>query len=372
MTPFKSAAKFLSLRIRPWGLITAGGAILSTATVLGFFGSFWWFFDLFSHLRVQYFFGLSAVALLLLFPRRGKAFAFFGLLAIANFCTIAPLYFGKEPRPPEVSRSYRSLLMNVNTESGSPDKVAQAIKRIDPDIMVLEEINNQWLSVLSVPLRAYPYSQTMPREDNFGIALYSKHPFIRSEIRQVGEADIPSVVAELELPDGRLTVIATHPLPPGGAEYSRLRNDQLARLPGLVKQARSPVLMLGDLNVTPWCSHFNQLLSQSGMRNSSQGRGVLPTWPTFFPLLLIPLDHCLHTKGIHISRITIGPKVGSDHYPLVVDFVLIGQARKMEGRLTIGAIRTRLGDDGAALGERAVKDGRRIASDPSDYPGKGR
>ena len=65
----------------------------------------------------------------------------------------------------------------------------------------------------------------MPRQDNFGIALYSKYPFVRSEIRQVGEADIPSVIAELELPEGRLTVIGTHALPPGGADNSRLRND---------------------------------------------------------------------------------------------------------------------------------------------------
>ena len=168
----------------------------------------------------------------------------------------------------------------------------------------------------------------MPREDNFGIALYSKYPLVQSEIRQVGEADVPTVIAELELPDGRLTVIATHPLPPGGPEYSRLRNDQLARLPGIVKQASSPVLLLGDLNATPWCSHFKRLLSQSGLRDSSQGRGVLGTWPTYFPILLIPIDHCLHTAGVHVVGRAAGPKIGSDHYPLVVDFVLTSPSPK--------------------------------------------
>ena len=322
MHRFENAAKLLSLRIRPWDLITATGAILATASFLAVFGRFWWFFDLFSHFRVQYFLGLSAVAVVLIFRHRYKIPALFGVLAIANLCTIVPLYFGRDPHPNEVSRSYRSLLMNVNTESGVPGKVAQTIKQLDPDFLALEEVNDQWLSTLSATLAAYPYSRTMPREDNFGIAIYSKYPVVRGEIRQVGKADIPSAIAELQLPDGLLTVIATHPLPPGGRENARLRDDHLARLPELVKQANSPVLMLGDLNATPWCSHFKRLLREAGLRDSSQGRGVLGTWPTYFPVFLIPIDHCLHTAGIHVTSRATRPNVGSDHYPVVVDFVL--------------------------------------------------
>lgn len=322
MNQVEKAAKVFSLRVRPWDLVTACGAVVATASVLAFFGSFWWFLDLFSHFRIQYFLALSVVALVLLYPRRYKVSAFFGVITIVNFSTIVPLYFGKEPQPAHASRSYRGLLMNVNTESGSPEQAASAIKQVNADFVVLEEINDHWMSALSASLRGYPYSKAIPREDNFGIALYSKHPFTRSEIRQVGEADIPSVIAEVASPDGRLTVIATHPLPPGGRENSRLRNEQLARLPEIVKQANSPVLLLGDLNATPWCTHFKRLLSQSGLRDSSQGRGVLPTWPAWNPILLIPIDHCLHTAGIHVMRKAIGPNMGSDHYPLVVDFVL--------------------------------------------------
>lgn len=169
----------------------------------------------------------------------------------------------------------------------------------------------------------------MPREDNFGVALYSRYPLARSEIRQIGEAAVPSVIAEVELPDGPVTVIATHPLPPDGPENSRLRNEQLARLPGIVKQMRSPVLLLGDLNATPWSFHFKQLLRRSGLRDSSQGRGVQGTWPTYLPVLLIPIDHCLYTAGVHVVGRGTGPRVGSDHYPLVVDFVLTDPSPKV-------------------------------------------
>lgn len=322
MSCCQPAARFLSFRIRPWDLVTASGAVLSVASLFAYLGRFWWFLDLFSHFRVQYFLGLSAVALLLSFRRRYQAPVLFGLLAVANLCTIAPLYFGAEPKPAKVSRTYRGLLMNVNTESGVQANAARVIRELAPDFVALEEVNDQWLSALSPTLREFPYSRAMPREDNFGIALYSKYPLLQGKILQVGEADIPSVTAELALPDGRVMVIATHPLPPGGPENSRLRNDQLAQLPNVVRQSSLPVLLLGDLNATPWCFHFKKLLRQSNLRNGSQGRGVLGTWPTFLPLVLIPIDHCLHSAGLHVTRIGTGPKTGSDHYPLVVDFVL--------------------------------------------------
>lgn len=316
---------FLRLRIRPWDLAVAAGTILSTATILAFMGGWWWFLDLFSHFRVQYFLGLLVVAVGLSFRRRLKVPAVFGLFAAVNLLTIAPLYFGQEAQPGAVSRSYRALLMNVNSGTGIPEKVARAIRELDPDVVALEEVNDSWLSALSVALRAYPYSKTMPRDDNFGIALFSKYPLVQGEIREVGEAEVPTVIAELEMPDGRLTVIATHPVPPVSRENTRLRNDQLERLSEVARQANSAVLLLGDLNATPWCSEFPRLLAASGLRDSSQGRGVLATWPTYLPVLLIPLDQCLYSAGLHVTRKALGPKVGSDHYPLVVDFALVAE-----------------------------------------------
>jgi len=321
--------KFFRLRIRAWDFITACGAVLSFSTLAGFLGRYWWFLDLFSHFRVQYLFGLTIVTLLPLFHRAYSQSTFFGLFALINLFTIVPLYIGKEPNAAaQASRSYRSLLMNVNTETGKPDQVAKAIQLVAPDVVVLEEVNDQWLSLIAGALQAYPYAKVMPREDNFGIAPYSKFPFAQAEIRQVGEADLPSIIAELNLTSRRLTVIATHPLPPGNAENARLRDNQLAGIAEVVKQSDSPVLVLGDLNATAWSFSFNQLLNRSGLRDASQGHGVLPTWPTFFPIMLIPIDHCLYTAGIHATREFLGPKTGSDHYPVVLDFVVTSAATK--------------------------------------------
>jgi endonuclease/exonuclease/phosphatase (EEP) superfamily protein YafD len=133
-----------------------------------------------------------------------------------------------------------------------------------------------------------------PREDNFGIGLLSKLPLAESEIVHIGSADVPSVLATVSTGDTNLRVLATHPLPPVGREYARRRSEQLDRLPDFVRSPL-PVLLLGDLSVTPWNHHFRRLLARTGLQDSAQGYGVQPTWPNYNPILRIPIDHCLHS-----------------------------------------------------------------------------
>jgi endonuclease/exonuclease/phosphatase (EEP) superfamily protein YafD len=235
------------LSVSPWRLIAAFGGIAAVVTVLGFFGSLWWIFDLFSHFRVQLLVGLVLVSALLLVRREIKLSVALAIFAGVNLGTIVPLYVGQAPIAADASFSHRALLANVR------------------------------LSALEHELAAYPHTEAAPRADNFGIALYSRYPINRGEIISVGDAEVPSVIAEIESPVGVFTVIGTHPVPPGSAENSRLRDGQLAQLPELVRNASSPVLLLGDLNVTPWSYAFRRLVRESGLRDSSRGRGVQPT-----------------------------------------------------------------------------------------------
>lgn len=315
----------LRFRIRPWGMLSAAGAVVCIATVLGFCSRFGWLFDLFSHFPVQYFLGLVIVATLLLVPRQRGAAACFAIFALINLAVILPLYFGRTLQTDEHELTLRAMLINVNTKSGDPTLVAKTLSEMDPQILVLEEINSRWLTDLEEVLRAYPHSCVCPREDNFGIGLFSKLPLADATVVDIGDAKAPSILANVRIGTTTIRVIATHPVPPAGASYSRLRNTQLDRIPDHVPNGGSPVLLLGDLNASPWSHHFKQLLMRTGLRDSSKGRGVQPTWPTHNPLLLIPIDHCLHSSDVMVLRKEIGPNVGSDHYPVIVDIALRGK-----------------------------------------------
>lgn len=311
-------------RISVGGLVKAAGTVLLLATLLGFCGRLWWLFDLFSHFRVQYLFGLTAVALLLFFLRSRKAAACYAIVAVSNLAVILPSYFGDPGEPGDHPLQLRAMLLNVNTSSGDPVRVARMVNETGPQILVLEEISARWMVELRETLQAFPNSCVRSREDNFGIGLYSKFPLSNARVLNIGEAQLPSILADVTVETTTLAVIATHPPPPIGARYSRWRNSQLNLIPDHLPKNGSPILLLGDLNVSRWSPHFRRLLKRTGLRDSSKGRGVQPSWPADNPLLSIPIDHCLHSPKVKIIKRTIGPDVGSDHYPLIVDIALQG------------------------------------------------
>lgn len=314
---------FVSIKAGFVWLILAMGIMASIATSLGFLGRFFWVFELFSHFRVQYTVGLLTIAFLSLHRRYKKAFFVFLAFGCLNFIQVVHLYVGRPEEPYASSAGMRAMLFNVNTHYGDVSRVQDEIQRIDPDILVLQEISDRWVAGLAALHAVYPYTVLRPRADNFGIGLYSKFELTEAQVVFIGDAGVPSIVAMAHTPERKLHVVATHPLPPVGRVYSSLRNQQLEQLPAYLK-AEHPVLMLGDLNTTPWNFYFRRLLAESGLRDSAKGFGVQATWPNVIALFRIPIDHCLHSSAIFVVDRTIGNSVSSDHHPVIVDFVITG------------------------------------------------
>jgi len=317
--PDSSSPRFQRL---PGNLLEGASALLVVATLLGFCGRWHWFPDLFSHFRVQYLVALSIVGgSLLLLPRKGWAMACFAC-AVVNFAPILPMYVDREDPPHlEPDSTLRAMLLNVNTRLGEPDAVTQLVREHEPDLVALLEIDSRWLEALESLATSHPHVVTRPRGDNFGIGLFSRFPIEESRIVEIGPTTVPSIRATVSTEQGRLRLLATHPPPPVGPTYSRWRNEQLADLSASLDPS-GPLLLLGDLNTTPWNVHFRRLLERSGLHDSARGHGVQTTWPADNLLLRIPLDHCLHSSSIVIEDRWTGPGVGSDHLPVFVDFAI--------------------------------------------------
>ena len=56
------------------------------------------------------------------------------------------------------------------------------------------------------------------------------------------------------------------------------------------------------------------------MRDARRGFRIQPSWPNFIWPLRIPIDHTLVSRDVHIVDRGLGPSVGSDHLPVVMDF----------------------------------------------------
>ncbi len=314
-------------RITLPGLITASSALVCIVSLIAFLGRYGWLFELATHFRVQYLAALCITTLLLLVWHRYDWAALALVFVVINAAVLAPRWLTPTTTAPlktSATAPLRALLANVNAANRDYQRIRQTITRYNPDFVVLLE-TTPWLAAQLQDLsKQYPYRSIAAREDNFGIALLSRYPFVHANTLEFSAAQLPSISAEFTQGQQHFIVLGTHPLPPMGAELAQDRNQHLAHLAAFARQSPHPLLLVGDLNISPWSPYFTQLLAESGLGDSGDGRGILPSWPVAWPPLWIPIDHALFSAGIQIHHRETGPDLGSDHYPVIVDFQVIG------------------------------------------------
>jgi endonuclease/exonuclease/phosphatase (EEP) superfamily protein YafD len=288
----------------------------------GFLGGLWWPLELTSHFRVQCFVFLTVGAVIYLVGKKYQLAIVASIFAIPNLAVIMPIYFETWPAAGEDAPRFRAVLMNVSTDNDEYETVCRFIRSVEPTLVTVEEVNDAWTRKLPELLNDFPYSISRPRPDEFGMALFSKIPFEHAEIVRVGTMDFPGMKASMVIGGRSLTVIGIHPPPPVQQEYVEGRRRQLHDLAGIVRSLKGPMMVLGDLNTTSWSPIFRYLLINTGLRDSRQGFGIQASWPTSLPYLLIPIDHCLVSPGLAVIKRQIGPRIGSDHFPIIVDVVV--------------------------------------------------
>lgn len=304
-----------------WGLVVSATGLVCTATVIAFFGAKWWPLDLFANFRLQYVVCLLMALVVLLVGKKWLGAGVAGVFALVNLVDIVPAFIGPRGPAASSSRSLTILLANVLTSNKEYERVRQLVRSEAPDIVVLLEVSETWLNELSSLEENYPHVVSSPRSDNFGIAMLSRIPFEESELVEIGEAGLPTAVARIRFGDASVTVIATHPLPPTRRASAHYRNQQIKELADYVHAVGKPIIVMGDLNTTPYSPHFKRLLRESGLRDSRCGRGIQGTWQAHLPpFLRIPLDHVLHSPEINVLDRKLGPDIGSDHLPVIVKF----------------------------------------------------
>jgi endonuclease/exonuclease/phosphatase (EEP) superfamily protein YafD len=231
---------------------------------------------------------------------------------------IVPFYLGSPAAA--ASQSYRVAMANIEFENEDVEAVQAFIEAADADILILEEFTPTWEENLANLKTAYPYFETRPRVDAWGIAFFSRIPYEDIEVDDPGPRTYPTIYAHYDLEGTPVTVIGTHPAHPVGDDNVQARDLQLATMVEFASQRTEPVVMCGDFNSTLWSVNFRTFLADADLRNAGQGFGFQPTWPTTFPLILTPFDHCLVSEEIRVHNFETGPNTGSDHYPIMMDF----------------------------------------------------
>jgi endonuclease/exonuclease/phosphatase (EEP) superfamily protein YafD len=304
------------------GLVMMLAAVCCAGTLGGLLGRWWWVLELTTHFRIQYALTLGVSAVLLLLLRRPWWFLVSLLFCLANASLVLPAYLGR-PTVPGRGQPLRVLSLNVNVHNTRFSDVADLVRRTQPDFVLLLEATPRWVAQLQELRAEYRYFHAALPNGESGVIAYSRFPLERIDAAPTDGVMRRALAVRGSLADVPLTIIGLHAQAPFGPACARERNRQLAELAAWVKQSDQATIVLGDLNVTPWSPHFQDLLQQTGLRDSRRGFGIQATWPAGFPPLWIPIDHCLVSAEVGVRHRSVEGSAGSDHYSVLLDLSVV-------------------------------------------------
>ena len=303
---------------RVWNATALVICILIGTTLLSMLAQMHWLADLMANLRVQQVIAILIAVVITICFRRWRWLTLQIVLLAIHVPWFASAFVG---RPSDAGQDLVVLVANVLTSNRHHDLIVNQIETADADVVAILELGTPLARTLELKIaQSYPFRSALPQDQgNFGIGLYSKHPL--KDVQQF-DLNIPSIksIAATVSKDGQsYRVVATHPLPPMGRQGAKNRNDHLQQLADRLanyhdQNLEIPMILVGDLNLTPWSPLFADFESVSGLRRAGRGYGMTPTWyarPNFAMGLM--LDHGLISDDLDCVSHQIGDGIGSDH-----------------------------------------------------------
>ncbi len=292
------------------------GGIVSLGAL---FSAYHRYFDLLSHFRVQYIVLLALVLCFSLFNKKHlPSFVLFICLSVHAFDVLRSQ--SKVDWDESITGdTIRVMSSNVLATNADYDKHIDYILSIEPDVIVFLEYTHDWDSVMDKALSDYPHRLRVPAHHAFGIALYSKLPIYEGSAPFLLHEERKSVDATLNVNGKTLRIFGSHPMPPLSQSLYDARNEHLQRLSETAKAYGSSMIVMGDLNVSPWSDHFRSLIEQGNLIDGRRGQGIFPTWATTLLPIEIPIDHILVNKGVRVLDMGTSVGLGSDHKAIWAD-----------------------------------------------------
>lgn len=314
--PIHLIARFKTRAVYFFRGLTVSIIVLS---ITGYFGRFNVFLDITSNFKIQYL--ILGILLCIFFTITHQRTWLIVSLAcvLINLIEIVPWYI---PQGNVASgQPLRLLSLNVLASNQQYDQVIALVEQEKPAIAAFLEANVIWSEKLQVLAKSFPYhisAKTLEME------LYSNIPLENYSIQRYGQ-NRGNLLANLMIEGKKVSLIISHTMQPlmFDKDGFKWRNQHLEEGIGrYVKHLKTPVILMGDLNITLWSPYYKKAIHYSGLRNARAGFGLLPTFPAGIPGLSIPIDHCLVSPDISVLNTKTGNYVGSDHLPIITDVTI--------------------------------------------------
>ena len=308
------------------GLMFAAGILCACAALLAHGGRFSARLDVLTHFAP---FWLAGAALVLAYalwpcpPTLRASMAGLGLIgALASVALIAPeILRTPEPEAPATTPNQIKIIQ-FNTWGRNQDLIGTVrwIENQHADIIVMEECDGPIRELLMAGGH-YHISRGM-----LGVAIFSRAPPSHKPFF-LGPPweDWPGIArATFTAPGGDFSVVGLHLTWPTQS-WQKTQRRRVAEMLGRYDKNR--LVVIGDFNLTPWSFALLHQDQDWGLRRLDKAMFSWPARPFWrgriaSPVPLLPIDHVYVGADWQMISINRGPRLGSDHFPVVVTLAL--------------------------------------------------
>jgi endonuclease/exonuclease/phosphatase (EEP) superfamily protein YafD len=305
-------------RLRPW--LMTGIALAAGLTLLGALASWFPALDLVNDFMPALV--AASVALLLLSAYAGER----SLIIYAAFITTINAAFmlgsyqaGAPQAQAGSARFLRVATFNLWYHNDRIADVGKFLAATDADVIVLQEMTDTHWQALAPSLEArYPH-----RLGDNGLVLLSKHPIVEQGRIDRGGGHWHSPIlrwVKIEVQGKPVVVAGVHLARP---VYPALQATDSAALTAFARQHAGPLVVAGDFSLTPWTHKLTRFSEETGLAHLNTFH---PTWPMQkrgIPLVpFFAIDNVLASQDFAKIAVEAGPRLGSDHRPIVADLAL--------------------------------------------------
>ena len=242
------------------------------------------------------------------------------LLAI-NFALLLTALPGAAPEAPEGSERFlRIVTFNLWGGNDRTERIVAFLDATGADAVVLEEVRPHHENLLAKLGTRYPHRAG----EQHGLVILSKHPILADgRVNREGQPPWMSLIirwARLDVNGTAVELAGVHLARPF---YPALQHGDIVGLTHFLQTRSGPLILAGDFNMAPWTWSLKHFTRATGLGRFNTFH---PTWPMHWrnvPLLpLVPIDNVFTSDHFASIGISLGPRLGSDHRPVIADIAL--------------------------------------------------
>jgi endonuclease/exonuclease/phosphatase (EEP) superfamily protein YafD len=307
------------------GLSVAGVLLGASLTGLGLLTQWWPVLDIVNN-GLPY---LATGALLVLgaaaVTRDWRLIVAATLVAAINlFLVITAMQGAAAEAAPGSQRFLRIATFNLWGGNDRMDEVAKFLVEIDADAVVLQEVTREHGAALRQALRSrYPFVL-----GETGLVILSRYPILaEGRIDRPGFPPWISLMlrwARLDVNGTTFELAGVHLARPF---YPELQQQDIIALTEFVHGQTLPLVVAGDFSMSPWTEKLRRFTAATGLARYNTLHFTWPMRRGELPLLpFVAIDNVFASRSFATIGTKGGPRLGSDHRPIVADIALVPPA----------------------------------------------